>query len=38
MSSYGIVTRKNEVPSAPMEEFIGILRAVANRLEPAGRS
>jgi DNA-binding transcriptional LysR family regulator len=32
MTSYGIVTRKNELPSEAMEEFVGILRSVAKRL------
>jgi DNA-binding transcriptional LysR family regulator len=32
MSNYGVVTRKNEVPSQPMQEFIAILRSVAERL------
>jgi DNA-binding transcriptional LysR family regulator len=28
MTSYGIVTRKHEVPSQPVQEFIGILRSL----------
>ncbi|HWK43905.1 MAG TPA: LysR family transcriptional regulator [Stellaceae bacterium] len=32
MTSYGVITRKNEVLSQPMAEFIAILRAVAERL------
>ncbi|WP_144151513.1 LysR substrate-binding domain-containing protein [Paraburkholderia sp. BCC1885] len=32
MSNYGIVTRKNETPSQPAQEFIAILRACAERL------
>jgi hypothetical protein len=29
MTSYGIVTRKNEVPSQAMAEFSAVLRSVA---------
>ncbi|KAA1014573.1 LysR family transcriptional regulator [Paraburkholderia panacisoli] len=40
MTSYGIVTRKYELPSQPMQEFIAILRSVAvqvgDRALPAG--
>jgi DNA-binding transcriptional LysR family regulator len=32
MTSYGIVTRKHELPSQPMQEFIAILRSVAGRV------
>lgn len=32
MSNYGIVTRKNEIPSQTTQEFIAILRATAARL------
>lgn len=38
MTSYGIVTRKNEAPSQPMEEFIAVLRSAARRLGAAGHS
>lgn len=31
MSNFGLITRKGEVPSQPMQEFIDILRQVANR-------
>jgi DNA-binding transcriptional LysR family regulator len=31
MTSYGIVTRKYELPSQPMQEFITVLRSVAGR-------
>lgn len=37
MSSYGIVTRKNEPQSEPMMAFIAILRSVADRLGAAGQ-
>lgn len=30
MSNYGVITRKNEMPSQPMQEFIEILRTVAS--------
>ncbi|MGH8808611.1 MAG: LysR substrate-binding domain-containing protein, partial [Noviherbaspirillum sp.] len=36
MSNYGIVTRRNEILSQPMEEFIAILRSVAERLGDDG--
>lgn len=29
MSNYGVITRKDEMPSQPMEEFINILRTLA---------
>lgn len=32
MSNYGIVTRKNEIPSQTTQEFIAILRSMAARL------
>ena len=32
MSNYGVITRKNEIPSQPTQEFIAILRATAERL------
>jgi len=32
MSNYGVITRKNEIPSQPTQEFIAILRASAERL------
>jgi DNA-binding transcriptional LysR family regulator len=32
MSNYGVITRKNEIPSQPTQEFIAILRAAAERL------
>jgi DNA-binding transcriptional LysR family regulator len=32
MSNYGVITRKDEVLSQPMDEFITILRSVAERL------
>lgn len=31
MSNYGVITRKDEIPSQPMQEFIDILRAVAGK-------
>ena len=33
MTSYGIVTRKYELPSQPMQEFISILHSVTGRLD-----
>jgi DNA-binding transcriptional LysR family regulator len=39
MSSYGIVTRKGDVPSRLMQDFIAVLRSVAGKLrEAAGGS
>jgi hypothetical protein len=35
MSSYGIVTRKGDVPSQLMQDFIAVLRPVARRLREA---
>ena len=32
MTNYGVITRKNEIPSQPAQEFIAILRATAERL------
>lgn len=32
MSNYGVITRKNEIPSQPTQEFIAILRSTAERL------
>ena len=32
MTSYGIVTRRDELPSQPTQEFIAILRSVAGRV------
>ncbi|MGF6780778.1 LysR family transcriptional regulator [Paraburkholderia sp. GAS334] len=33
MTNYSVITRKNELASQPMEEFIAILRAIAGQLD-----
>ncbi len=33
MTNYSVITRKNELPSRPMGEFIDILRAIAGQLD-----
>jgi DNA-binding transcriptional LysR family regulator len=38
MTSYGIVTRKHEVPSQPTQEFIAILRSIAGASRDGVRS
>ncbi|MGF6647719.1 DNA-binding transcriptional LysR family regulator [Paraburkholderia sp. GAS33] len=32
MTNYGVITRKNEIPSQPAQEFMAILRTTAERL------